>query len=46
MSNLEALRQKIDQLDEQLVAMINERAKIVVEVGKIKRSDKNAPPIY
>jgi len=45
-SNLEALRQKIDQLDEQLVAMINERAKIVVEVGKIKRSDKNAPPIY
>jgi len=44
--NIEALRQKIDQLDEQLVHLINERAKVVEQVGQIKRSDKNAPPIY
>lgn len=46
MDTLEELRNKIDQLDEQLVHLINERAKVVEKVGQIKRSDKNAPPIY
>jgi chorismate mutase/prephenate dehydratase len=44
--NLEELRKSIDKLDEQLVDLINQRAKIVEQVGKIKRNDKNAPPIY
>lgn len=46
MSNLEELRANIDEIDKQLVRLINDRAKQVVEVGKVKRSDKNAPPIY
>ncbi len=41
---LDELRQRIDNLDRQLVQLINERAKVVVEVGKLKnRTDK---PIY
>lgn len=39
---LEQLRKRIDQLDAQLVKLINERAKIVVRVGKVKR-DAQAP---
>lgn len=39
---LEALRRKIDTIDEQLVAHLNERAKIVVEIGKLKQLS-NAP---
>ena len=46
MKNLEQLRVQIDQIDEELVKLLNERAKIVVDVGQIKKSDKNAPPIY
>ena len=46
MSDLEQLRDQIDQIDNQLVALLNERARIVVEVGEIKRQDKSAPPIY
>jgi len=39
-SSLEELRQKIDAIDQELVHLINERAKVVVEVGKIKMADK------
>src|SRR5688500_16490618 len=39
---LEALRRQIDSIDEQLVAHLNERAKIVVEIGKLKQLS-NAP---
>src|SRR5881227_2598582 len=39
---LDALRAKIDSIDAQLVELLNERAKVVVEVGKIKQST-NAP---
>lgn len=46
MSNLDEIRANIDQIDERLVRLINDRAKQVVEIGKIKRSDTNAPPIY
>ena len=45
-STREEYRNKIDEIDRQLVKLMNERAKIVVEVGKIKRSRQDAPPIY
>ncbi|MCP4453221.1 MAG: prephenate dehydratase [Planctomycetes bacterium] len=41
---LDELRQRIDDLDHQLVQLINERAKIVVEVGELK--SKTDKPIY
>lgn len=38
---LEELRKQIDEIDSRLVELLNERAKVVVEVGKIKgRTDK------
>src|SRR5881227_2756846 len=41
---LDALRAKIDSIDAQIVELLNERAKVVVEVGKIKQ--QNNSPIY
>ena len=42
--SLEELRKKIDELDHQLVKLLNERARVVVEIGKLKsRTDK---PVY
>lgn len=41
---LSELRHKIDQLDQQLVDMLNARAKLVVEVGAFKRG--SGTPIY
>ena len=41
---LDELRQRIDDLDHQLVQLINERAKIVVDVGELK--SKTDKPIY
>jgi len=41
-ARLEALRQRIDALDKKLVDVLNERAGIVVEIGKIK-CDEDAP---
>ncbi len=42
--SLENLRKRIDEIDSQLVKLLNERARIVVEIGKLKnKSDK---PIY
>ena len=46
MDELEGLRAKIDEIDNQLVQLLNERARVVVEVGKIKQRDKTAPAIY
>lgn len=37
---LEKFRQQIDQIDEQIVKLLNDRAKVVVEIGKIKHSHK------
>lgn len=34
---LEFLRQRIDALDEELVRLVNERAKLAAEIGRIKR---------
>jgi chorismate mutase/prephenate dehydratase len=36
--SLDQLRVKIDQIDEQLVVLLNSRARVVVEIGKIKQS--------
>lgn len=42
--SLEKLRKKIDSIDERLVELINERAQVVVEIGKCKQADST--PIY
>ena len=42
--SLDELRKKIDDIDEKLVELINERARVAVEVGKLKQAD--ATPIY
>jgi chorismate mutase / prephenate dehydratase len=36
-ADLEALRNRIDALDEQIVRLLNERAVVVVQVGKLKQ---------
>jgi chorismate mutase/prephenate dehydratase len=41
---LDPLRTKIDSLDEKIVELLNERAKIVVEIGKLKQASNS--PIY
>lgn len=41
---LEELRQQIDEIDRELVALLNRRAEIVVEVGRLKSAD--GTPIY
>lgn len=41
---LAPLRARIDELDEQIIRLLNERAKVVVEIGTIKRGDGS--PIY
>ncbi|OHB78946.1 MAG: chorismate mutase [Planctomycetes bacterium RBG_16_55_9] len=42
--SLEELRKKIDEIDHQLVKLLNERARVVVEIGKLK--SKAAKPVY
>lgn len=42
--NLEELRRQIDALDEQIVDLLNQRAKIVVEIGRIKAAQ--GVPVY
>ncbi|MCL2329779.1 MAG: chorismate mutase, partial [Phycisphaerae bacterium] len=44
MSSLEELRQQIDAVDRELVALLNRRAEIVVQVGKLKMAE--GTPIY
>jgi chorismate mutase / prephenate dehydratase len=41
---LDPLRTKIDSLDEKIVELLNDRAKIVVEIGKLKQASNS--PIY
>lgn len=43
-ARLQELRRKIDAVDQRLVRLLNERASLVVEVGKAKRSE--GTPIY
>lgn len=42
--SLEELRNRIDELDSELVKLLNERARVVVEIGKLK--SKTGGPIY
>jgi len=42
--SLDELRKKIDAIDQQLVELLNERARIVVEIGKLK--NQTAGQIY
>jgi chorismate mutase/prephenate dehydratase len=44
MSSLEDLRNRIDEIDQQLVNLLNERAGIVVDVGKLK--SQTGSPVY
>lgn len=41
---LDSLRERIDELDASLLKVLSERAQIVVEIGRLKRSD--GTPIY
>ncbi len=40
--SLEELRKKIDQIDERLIELMNERAQVVIEIGKAK----SGGPVY
>lgn len=42
--SLEELRKKIDDVDHQLVQLLNERARVVVDIGKLK--SKTDGPVY
>jgi chorismate mutase-like protein len=43
-ARLEECRLRIDQLDQRLVALLNERTQVVEEIGRVKRSTDL--PIY
>ena len=38
--SLEKLRSRIDELDTELLKLLNERAKFVIKIGKIKQKEK------
>ena len=38
--SLEKLRSRIDELDSELLKLLNERAKCVIKIGKIKQKEK------
>jgi len=38
--SLKNLRSRIDELDSELLKLLNERAKYVIEIGKIKQKEK------
>ncbi len=42
--DLESLRKRIDELDQKIVELLNERARVVVDVGRAKLND--GTPIY
>ena len=42
--SLEDLRKRIDEIDRKLVELLNERAKVVIEIGKLK--NKTGKPVY
>ena len=42
--SLEELRKRIDELDHELVQLLNERARVVIEIGKLK--SKTDKPVY
>jgi chorismate mutase/prephenate dehydratase len=44
MSSLEELRNKIDEIDSNLVRVLNERARVVIDIGKLK--SQTGSPVY
>jgi chorismate mutase/prephenate dehydratase len=44
MSNLDDLRKQIDEIDAKLVELLNQRASVVIEVGKLKQ--QTSTPVY
>ncbi|MHC4098253.1 MAG: prephenate dehydratase [Planctomycetota bacterium] len=42
--SLDELRKRIDELDHQLVQLLNERARVVIDIGKLK--DKTGKAVY
>lgn len=44
MSSLTALRRQIDRLDRQILQLLNRRAGVAVQVGRLKRRDGR--PVY
>ena len=38
---IQELRKKIDEIDDKLVDLLNERARIVIEVGNIKKTENS-----
>jgi chorismate mutase-like protein len=44
MPTLDELRQDIDRVDEVIVRLLNERARVVCEIGRLKK--QQAVPIY
>ena len=44
MTDIEALRRRIDEIDQQLVKLLNERAGCAVEIGRVKEA--MGQPIY
>ena len=40
--SLEKLRSRIDELDTELLKLLNERAKCVIKIGKIKQKEKKS----
>ncbi|MCC5828959.1 MAG: prephenate dehydratase [Phycisphaeraceae bacterium] len=44
-NQLAELRRRIDEIDQRMVELLNERAKVAIEVGKVKRGGE-ASPIY
>ncbi len=41
-SDLSELRRRIDQLDEEIVDLLNRRADVVVQIGKLKQQSNQA----
>ena len=39
--SLESLRAAIDAVDQRLVALLNERGRLVVEIGELKRQSRS-----
>ena len=44
MPSIDDLRNRIDEIDRQLVGLLNERARIVIEIGKLK--SQTGSPVY
>ncbi|MCB4203668.1 prephenate dehydratase [Deferribacterales bacterium Es71-Z0220] len=44
MKSIDELRQQIDNIDEKILELLNERARCVIEIGKIKQSQNK--PLY